>query len=241
MAIYVSDLITRAQTILQDTTSQGIRWPRDELLGWLNDAYREIVGLRPDASSKYDEFVCVPGTRQNLHRADAGMDAAIQLLDVSRNLGGNGGAIRKVDRVVLDDQRRTWHTEGSTESIEMWAQDPRSQREFFVYPPALAAARVEVLYSFAPAVHDSEGEGTGEIRLLDIYANPILDFMLYRAYQKDVDYAANDQRSATHYQAVYNALGLQNQAQQEAARSTPEASPVRPARPGAPNNSNPPT
>lgn len=241
MAIYVSDLITRAQTILQDTTSQGIRWPREELLGWLNDAYREIVGLRPDASSKYDTFVCVQGTRQDLHRDGSGMIDAIQLLDVARNLGGNMGAIRKVDRVLLDDQRRTWHAEASTDSIEMWAQDPRSQREFFVYPPAKAGAQVEVLYSFAPATHSSEGDGNGEIRLLDIFANPILDFMLYRAYQKDVDYAANDMRASVHYQAVYNALGLQSQADERARMATPEASPVRPVRPNRPNQSNPPS
>lgn len=241
MTIYVSDLITKAQTILQDTTSQGIRWPRAELLGWLNDAYREIVGLRPDASSKYNEYSCTAGTRQDLHRDGTDMEDAVQLLDVVRNLGGSMGAIRRVDRVVLDDQRRTWHAEDATDSIEMWSQDPRSPRNFYVYPPANAGTKVEVLYSFVPAFHGSEDEGDGEIRLLDTYANPILDFMLYRAYQKDVDYAANDQRASVHYQAVYHALGLQVEAEDRARAATPESTPSRPVRASRPNQSNPPT
>ena len=44
-----ANLITRAQDTLQDTTS--VRWPEAELLRYINDAQREIVNFRPDASS----------------------------------------------------------------------------------------------------------------------------------------------------------------------------------------------
>ena len=45
----VNTVIGKAQTILQDAT--GVRWPRAELIGWLNDAYRDVILARPDANS----------------------------------------------------------------------------------------------------------------------------------------------------------------------------------------------
>src|SRR3546814_10752016 len=45
--ITAKSLITIAQTLLQDATS--VRWPRAELLGYLNDGQRETVLLKPEA------------------------------------------------------------------------------------------------------------------------------------------------------------------------------------------------
>ena len=44
--VKVVDLIYRAKTILQDTTS--VRWALSELQWWLNDGYRDTSNLRPD-------------------------------------------------------------------------------------------------------------------------------------------------------------------------------------------------
>ena len=38
------------------------------------------------------------------------------------------------------------------------------------------------------------------IDIPDIYANAIMNYVLYMAYMKDADFAANAQRAATHYQ-----------------------------------------
>jgi hypothetical protein len=39
----------------------------------------------------------------------------------------------------------------------------------------------------------------------------MLDYMLYRAYSKDAEYAANAQRAVAHFQAFQNALGVKSQ------------------------------
>jgi hypothetical protein len=52
------------------------------------------------------------------------------------------------------------------------------------------------------------------IALNDIYANVILDYVLYRAYSKDSDYAGNAQRAANHYTAFNNSLGNRVQVEQ---------------------------
>ncbi len=209
--ITTGDLITRAQTILQDTTDGGVRWPTYELMRWLNDAYRAIINARPDANSKSDTtFSCAVGTRQKL---TATIPSATKLLDVVRNTasGSAKGAVRQIDRSILDDQRRTWHAETETVDIEHFAFDPRIPTEFLVYPPASSLARLEVVYSYVPTAHGDDA--TNEtIKVDDSYANAILDYMLYRAYSKDAEYAANAQRAAAHYQAMQAALGTKTQA-----------------------------
>jgi hypothetical protein len=49
------------------------------------------------------------------------------------------------------------------------------------------------------------------IKIVDSYANAMLDYMLYRAYSKDAEYAANAQRAMGHYQAMQAALGIKTQ------------------------------
>lgn len=209
--VTVSSLINKAQIILQDTTDAGVRWPSTELLGWLNDGYLEVVLQRPDANSAVGTFTCVAGTRQQLDREGGGFENSLTLLDVVRNMASTSskGAVRQIDRSVLDDQRRTWHAEGQTPDIQHWMHDPRVPRAFLLYPPASSAAQLEVLYSLAPARHESIA---GTINLTDNYANALLDYMLYRAYSKDAEYTANAQRATGHYQAMQTALGAKAQA-----------------------------
>jgi hypothetical protein len=209
------DLIQRAQIVLQDTT--GTRWPELELQMWLNDAYREIILQRPDANTQTGEFTCTEGTRQRLTDV---FPSALRVIDVVRNLAETSrkGAIRLINRAVLDDQRRTWHAESGTVDVEHYMFDPLLPREFFVYPPASSSAVLEVVYSSVPVGHTlSEAElqdaGTDElIRIVDSFANAILDYMLYRAYSKDAEYTGNAQRAVMHREAMLASLGVASQA-----------------------------
>lgn len=212
--VLVRDLITRAQTILQDTTST--RWPVEELVGWLNDSYREIVLARPDANSESGTFTCSQGTRQDLTKASGGFPNALRLLDVVRNVAATSTkrAIRHIERQILDDQRRGWHAETPTVNIEHFMFDPRLPRSFLVYPPASSQAQIEVVFSSVPLAHsaaDAADNSTATIRIVDSYANAMLDYILYRAYSKDAEYAANAQRAVNHYQAMATALGIKTQ------------------------------
>ncbi len=214
--VTVVSLINRAQTILQDTSDPGVRWPVLELQDWLNDSYREIINIRPDANSESGAFTCAAGTRQVLTTQFAN---AIRLLDVVRNLAETSArkAIRHIDRDILDDQRRTWHAEAGSVDIEYFMFDPRLPREFLVYPPASTAAQVEVVYSSVPTNHTlteaqlTSAPSSETIKIIDSYANAMLDYMLYRAYSKDAEYAANAQRALAHFTAMQNALGVKTQ------------------------------
>lgn len=212
--VKVVELVSKAQTILQDATST--RWPVLELQSWLNDSYREILLVRPDINTKTGTFTCAAGTRQVI---TAQFSNALRVIDVVRNVATTSTkeAVRVVDRRVLDDQRRAWHAETGTVNIQHFMFDPRVPKEFLVYPPATTSAQLEVVYSEAPTAHTlTEAQlidpTTSEtIKVDDSYANAMLDYMLYRAYSKDAEYAANVQRAVSHYQAMQTALGVKTQ------------------------------
>jgi len=122
--------------------------------------------------------------------------------------------VRFVDRRVLDDQLPGWHSETESVNIVHWMFDILTPKEFLVYPPATALAQIELVYSSVPASHalsagalDPAGSDTTIINLDDIYANVILDYLLYRAYSKDADYAANGQRAINHLNSFNSSLG----------------------------------
>lgn len=204
--ITAQTIISRAQTLLQDTTS--IRWSSAELLGWLNDGQREIVTLRPSAFSKIANVTCVAGTKQTIPTADGTL-----LLDVLRNMGTSGSApgdaVRKVPRQIMDSQTPGWHSATPSTTIKHYVFDERAPKTFWVYPPASAGTQVEVLYAATPTDVPST---SSVITLDDTYMSPLIDYLLYRAYSKDTEYAGNAERAKAARAAFENTLGLKAQA-----------------------------
>tara|TARA_R110000744_G_scaffold34410_1_gene80219 strand:- start:1608 stop:2297 length:690 start_codon:yes stop_codon:yes gene_type:complete len=212
--VKVTDIIRRVEDVLQDT---NIRWPRTELQNWMNESYLAITLARPDANAKSGTFTCVTGTRQTLTTQ---FPSGLRLLDVTRNLAATSTyrVIRLVSRSVLDDQRPSWHAETGTVNVQHYTFDPRQPKEFFVYPPATTAAQVEVVYTDSPGatsltetqLNPEAGDST-VILLDDIYMSPMIDWVLYRAYSKDAEYGANEQRAQAAYGAFNAALSMKNQ------------------------------
>lgn len=214
--VKVVDVIDRARTLLQDTTS--VRWPLAELQLWLNDAYRDVINLRPDANTQTGTFTCTAGPRQTV---TSSFPNALRLVDVVRNVAvtSDKSAIRITNRRMLDDQRNAWYSETPSVNIQHYMFDPRLPKEFLVYPPATTAAELEIVYSSVPQGHSlTEAElgdptTTDTISVDDSYAGALLDYVLYRAYSKDVEYAGNSQRAVAHLQAFQTALTSKGQAE----------------------------
>jgi len=76
----VQNLLSKASTVIQDRTN--IRWQEDELIGWLNEAYQQIVLLRPDANAQTKELPLINGSKQQIP------DDGVALLTVVRNQNG---------------------------------------------------------------------------------------------------------------------------------------------------------
>lgn len=208
MPIPAQSVIRRCVETLQDNTS--IRWPVSELVRYLNDAQREVILYRPDAAVTNASVPLVTGSRQNLPVGGT------KLVEVVRNSAGTKRAVRMVNREILDAQLPGWHAQAGVTEILHYMYDPREPRVFYVYPPAAATgAAVDLSYASMPADIAEPAEGalytavTGNLGIPDIYGNAVQDYVLYRAYTKDSEYAGNAARAQAHYGAFANALGVE--------------------------------
>lgn len=204
--IKIVDVIAQAETIIQDKTNT--RWPKQEWLDWFNGAVLAVIGLRPDANIGNSAVTLDPDTAMQSIPPDG-----LKLINVLCNVD-TGNQIRRIDKRMLDDQVDNWYTQTGSD-VEHYVYDDRDPKTFWVYPNVTGTHNVRIIYSRAPEkveINDDSFDGNQTVLPIDdSYMNPILDFMLYRAYSKDADYANNAQRAIGHLEAFRMALGEKTQ------------------------------
>tara|TARA_R100000655_G_scaffold98077_1_gene141288 strand:- start:533 stop:1192 length:660 start_codon:yes stop_codon:yes gene_type:complete len=202
----VIDVLDRASIILQDESH--VRFPNAELLKFFNDAQREVILQRPDASITNATLALANGAKQALPAN------ALRLIEVIRNTGGQ--SVTQVDRQLLDDVQPDWYTAVSgARKIEHYVYDSIDPKVFYVYPNAVSGTHsLEIVYSasLADIAIGNFSSDTTTISLDDTYGNALLDYVLYRSYQKDAEYSGNVEKSMMHYQRFAAALGIKSQA-----------------------------
>ena len=216
MALSASSIIHRAPDVLQD--QESVRWTVQELVRWLNDGQREVVLHRADGNPVTATGTLAAGTRQTLSSM-TGISSSnpAKLVEIIRNMasGGTKRAVRLIEREVLDAQTPDWHNKTATTDVLFYVYDERDPLEFFVYPPPVAGTtQLEIKFSAYPAdISAPSGQDytsvTGNVSVKDIYGNALLDYILYRAYSKDSDYAGNAGRAAAHFQAFALSMGIE--------------------------------
>ena len=209
-----ANLLLRIEDSLQDTTN--VRWSEAELLRYINDAQREIVNLRPEASADHANVQLSTGTEQAIP------DVGLRLIKVVRNMSAAGGSatgkrtIRIVDREILDTLEPDWHDPAvtgeaaHTTSVKHYVFDEDDPRKYYVYPGVAGNAYVEIVFSRTPT---DLANTSATLYIDDIYANAVIDYALYRAYLKDAEFAGNQQRAGMHYQLFTSSLGAGGQSQ----------------------------
>ena len=130
-----------------------------------------------------------------------------------KNLSPNTSSISIIERKILDDQIDDWYA-SLGEEVEHYIYNPVDPKTFYVYPhPAAGSNTIEIIYGSSPAniTISNFTSDTTTITLDDVYANALLDYILYRAYQKDSEYAGDLQKSGSFMQSFQNALGIKTQ------------------------------
>ncbi len=226
MSVTVQSVIDRVQTTLQDTT--GVRWPVvSELVLWINDAQREIALLKPDASAKNETVTLATGTKQIIPSGGNRLLRAVRNMSAASN-GTGKRSVRLVSREVLDAQTPDWHDPtvtgdaAHTSIIKHYIYDEANPRNFYVYPGVSGNAYVEIIYSANPTTVAQNGN----LDIPDLYANAVMNYVLYMAYMKDAEYAGNSQRAANHYQIFTTSVTGKGQVD---ALTTPNMDQNRPA------------
>lgn len=206
MAQTPNEILTRAGDLLQDTGN--VRWTQAELLRYLNDARRELAIHRPDVYSTTYVMTAVVGSKQTIP------SDGTKFIDVIRNVNADntpGRAVRIIEREILDSQDPDWHTRTSSNVTRHFMYDERTPKTFYVYPAAASGHKLEISYSKSPVdVTNGDLSSTSILAAEDIYVGTMLDYVLYRAFSKDAEYAGNMQRADLHYRAFATSLGLSN-------------------------------
>lgn len=201
MAVTAQSIIDRVRLQLIDTGTVK-RWTDAELLKWLSDGQRAIVLASPGNSSSTEIVPLVAGTKQSIP-ADGNT-----LLYIIRNTNSTGTtpgrAVRIVSREILDAQNPDWHTSTPTVAAQNYIFDPQQPTEYYVYPPNTGTGHVEMVYSHLPAEMTSL---TDTLVVQDIYQTALFDYVMFRAHQKDSDFAAGQQIAAGYLQLFLAATG----------------------------------
>jgi hypothetical protein len=204
--ILASDLIYRAGILLQDETH--IRWTTTELIAWINEGVGALIRLKPAAGAKRVLFGLASGAMQTLD------EYVVQLIDVVHNMAADkvtpGRAIRLTDRQLIDSANPDWHTMKKATVIKHFMYDDRTPAIFYVYPPSMPNVLIEAVMAIMPAPIDNELD---KIQLSLEYADSVLNYMLYRAFAKDNEYA-NAAMSTGYYQAFIASMGTGDQGEQ---------------------------
>lgn len=210
MALTVNDLITEAVAQYNDELQDDSDYARIKIATWIkyaNSAIRSLVLVRPDASTKTVSVQLSSGTHQDLPAE------AIRLISINRNMGTDGNTpgrvIFPVDTEVFNLTFQNWHEDTAKTYIDNYMYDDQNPSSYYVTPPvhAVTAVYVEMEYSYLPDVFTAT---TDPIGVRDIFANPLIAWMLFRAYTVD-DEEVNFQKGQTHLQEFFNLLQVELQ------------------------------
>jgi hypothetical protein len=190
MATTVRSILNRAASLLND--EEHVRWEEAELLEWLNDGQRAVAkGPATDVYVLRDTITAVAGTVQDLPTG------AIRLIEVVKNTS-SGSAIRQSDYAIVDVLSSTWRA-ASVGAAENYFYDERNPLQFEVYPPQSGGEGIEVVYNAQPG----DATVSGNIIISDMYADSLIDYIVYRGLSKDTEDSATDLARAT---AFYRAF-----------------------------------
>lgn len=177
-------IVRDAHILLKDT--EGTRWPAEELVSYLNDGQRAIVGRRPDTTATTQTVSLAAGTRQVLPAL------AQVFMDLPKNAAGRQRAITRVDKNTLDAASPGWQSAPAMQEVRHFMHDLREPRVFYVYPPVRAGVPVDMQYAAYPQdVSAPLGADYSSVFgdcALDIeWSAALLYFVLFRAFGKDAE------------------------------------------------------
>ena len=196
------ELVDIVRVTLQDELA--VRWADAELIDYINDASRAAVVIKPDCNPITEEFVCAAGYEQNFSTLATEL---VELLEVLHNTttGGNldERPVTFIKRNVLDSEAPGWRQTAQSLTIQYYMYDKKQRDVMYVYPPATAGATIDMVYAGVPTPITAL---TDELPLQDIYVPALTNYVLWRAYNKDMDYSGNLPLASGYYGAFYQAL-----------------------------------
>jgi hypothetical protein len=221
MPVSVKNVLIRAQIILQD--AGAVRWPLTELVGWLNDALKEVCFLKPSATA---ETIIVPMAAGTLQSVPEGYSLLIRAVS---NISGAGTppsphvpgpVITPIVREILDQQKPNWHSNTHVPfrpNVRHVIADIADPNVYYVYPGNDGTGKIRGVFSAIPnEVEVAPGDDVDDLssyddlmipQLQSIYQQCLIDYVLAMAFSKDMQFAGAAERSVAHMAKFTGALG----------------------------------
>lgn len=214
--INVKQLLERVSILLLD--EEFIRWDASELVKWLNDGLLAIVLQKPTATSKTVTMQLAEGTLQQLS------PEYNSVLRPVRNVRGEHSdrlprkTLTVVDANQINALKPDWHDSYSVpygQQVKHFIFDEANPRSFYVYPGNDGSGHIELVISASPEKVMPTGDALDldsydiDIDFPEIYSNVLLNFIMHRAYSKDLLVAGAAQRATAYYGQFANELGIQ--------------------------------
>jgi hypothetical protein len=98
----------------------------------------------------------------------------------------------------MDSQNPNWHTSTASPTVQNYVYDPQQPGDFYVYPPNDGTGKIQLMYAVMP---DEMASLSTTLVVQDLYQTALYDYVMYRAHQKDSDYAAGMSVAMTYWQS----------------------------------------
>lgn len=184
MTYPVNMIVSRATVLLNDLGM--VQWSQGELVDWLNEGQLALVKIHPDANTKTATLQLVAGAKQT-NPADC-----IEIIDMRRN--NAGGSITPCDRRALDTFSPNWMSSPTSSTVKHYMDDPQPDT-FYVFPAQnTTPGTVLLTYSAIPAT----AVVGGNITIRDVYADNLVNYLMYRAFSKDAE-GGNAERAIAYF------------------------------------------
>lgn len=203
----VSDILRDVRRLYADV-EPPYRNEDSDYIDMLNAALQQVVLVRPDANAVTVNHQLVPGTRQTIP------STGFRLIDIIRNMDADGVPglpITKTTREALDSANADWHIEPGATELDNYVHDAKNPTVFYVTPPVHTTTPVyaEVVFSQSPDAVSSQEEA---LPLDGVFSGAVKDWMLYLLYAQDSTSEDSPNKKLHHFQAFYQALGVEQQA-----------------------------
>ncbi len=211
-----SDIMKRARILLTD--EESVRWPLDELAGWINEGVKTILLAKPSASTETRIVPLSRGTKQIV--PTGGDTKPVMFMKAIRNIlvdGKPGKAITAVDLLAMNAIEPDWHSERRPrKQVDHSIYDEQNPDEYFVYPASDGSGKIEILLSCVPKPIEASADEyeiefyEQDIGLNELYDAPLLDYLVYRAHSKDAT-GGSAELASSHYTLFAQAIGIKTQ------------------------------
>lgn len=176
-------------------------WSKSDLLRFTIDGLGQLVKYLPDEFTEEVDVTLVSGAQQALP------NNAVRLVRPLCNLEESvpGRAIREVSMQALDRASPSWRSATPSATTRQICRDPRSQTTFYVSPPGVATNVVRLLCVVQPLELDIDDDLPVDQELF----GPLAHYVMFRAYARDGDAAAQPARATAHYAAFLAGVGVE--------------------------------